>query len=185
MILSRVGAGDPILKDLLLNHGVGGLVLGAKSNFDCVKAAVLDAIYLVCGEDAASKLMKTKGGGASWNYSIGSVTHLIEEAKVPARVRKPAKKGAEAIRNSNRMVGMKWFGEMQKRGVFILLFGGHDIQPHAITIDTKRRRIYDKAQPCILRLSTESLVCVADSGETQASIISAREIRVVRRSKEN
>lgn len=68
-----------------------------------------------------------------------------------------------------------------RRGVYILQLEGRGFQPHAIVVDAKGRRVYDKAQPVVLRLSAQILRLLASTGDGELRIVPAREIRAYSR----
>lgn len=84
-----------------------------------------------------------------------------------------------AIRHKQEWVVFNHFTS----GVFVLPLGAIGTQPHAIAIDTKARRVYDKAQPVVLRLSAQVLALICASGNALKRIVAARRIKPLNRRK--
>lgn len=59
----------------------------------------------------------------------------------------------------------------------MLKLEGRWVQRNAIVVDVKGRFVYDKAQPAVLRLSSQVFRFVASSGSCYSRVVSGHEIR--------
>lgn len=66
---------------------------------------------------------------------MAALTEIFQTSQVPAEVCHFSKTAKSAIAGKRNQDELEWFGEIPKRGVFVIEFGGLGVQSHMVVIE--------------------------------------------------